>query len=64
MKIGSPLRGGLPSFYSAEVLLPLIILGKGCHKRPRREDSCCLGSSVDVVFVEQWHRSTGVGGRS
>jgi hypothetical protein len=29
MKIGSPLRGGLPSFYSAEVLLPLIILGKG-----------------------------------
>jgi hypothetical protein len=29
MKIGSPLRGGLPSFYSAEVLLPLINLGKG-----------------------------------
>jgi hypothetical protein len=29
MKIGSPLRGGLPSFYSAQVLLPLIILGKG-----------------------------------
>jgi hypothetical protein len=29
MKIGSPLRGGLPSFYSAEVLLPLIMLGKG-----------------------------------
>jgi hypothetical protein len=29
MKIGSLLRGGLPSFYSAEVLLPLIILGKG-----------------------------------
>jgi hypothetical protein len=29
MKIGSPLRGGLPSFYSAEVLLSLIILGKG-----------------------------------
>jgi hypothetical protein len=29
MKIGSPLRGGLPSFYSVEVLLPLIILGKG-----------------------------------
>jgi hypothetical protein len=29
MKIGSPLRGGLPSFYSAKVLLPLIILGKG-----------------------------------
>jgi hypothetical protein len=29
MKIGSLLRRGLPSFYSAEVLLPLIILGKG-----------------------------------
>jgi hypothetical protein len=29
MKIGSLLRDGLPSFYSAEVLLPLIILGKG-----------------------------------
>jgi hypothetical protein len=29
MKIGSPLRGGLPSFYSTLVLLPFIILGKG-----------------------------------
>jgi hypothetical protein len=29
MKIRSSLRGGLPSFYSALVLLPLIILGKG-----------------------------------
>jgi hypothetical protein len=29
MKIRSPLRGGLPSFYSAQVLLSLIILGKG-----------------------------------
>jgi hypothetical protein len=29
MKIESPLRGSLPSFYSAEVLLPLIILAKG-----------------------------------
>jgi hypothetical protein len=28
MKIQSPLRGGLPSFYSAKVLLSLIILGK------------------------------------
>jgi hypothetical protein len=28
MKIRSPLRGGLPSFYSVEVLLPHIILGK------------------------------------
>jgi hypothetical protein len=29
MKIESPLRVGLPFFYSAEVLLSLIILGKG-----------------------------------
>jgi hypothetical protein len=29
MKIQSPLRGGLPSFYSAQVLRPLIFLGKG-----------------------------------
>jgi hypothetical protein len=29
MKIGSPLRGDLPPFYSAQVLLHLIILGKG-----------------------------------
>jgi hypothetical protein len=29
MKIKSLLREGLPSFYSTEVLLPLIILGKG-----------------------------------
>jgi hypothetical protein len=29
MKIRSPLRGGLPSFYSAQDLLSLIILGKG-----------------------------------
>jgi hypothetical protein len=29
MKIGSPLRGGLPFFYIAQDLLPLIILGKG-----------------------------------
>jgi hypothetical protein len=29
MKIRSPLRGGLSSFYSTLVLLPLIILGKG-----------------------------------
>jgi hypothetical protein len=33
MKIRSPLRGGLPYFYSAQVLLLLIILGKGLpHK--------------------------------
>jgi hypothetical protein len=35
MKIQPPLRGGLSSFYSALVLLPLIILGKGLPKQRR-----------------------------
>jgi hypothetical protein len=52
MKIRSPLRGGLPSFYSAMVSFPLSSWERGCHTRPRREDSCGLDSSVDVVFVE------------
>jgi hypothetical protein len=62
MEIGSFLRGSLPSFYSAEVLLPLINLGKGLPQTAKEWDSCRLHSSVDVVFVEQWRRSTGVGG--
>jgi hypothetical protein len=33
---GSFLRGSLPSFYSAEVLLPLINLGKGLLIRLKR----------------------------
>jgi hypothetical protein len=37
MKIGSPLRGGLPSFYTAEVLLPRIILGKGLPQTAKGE---------------------------
>jgi hypothetical protein len=37
MKIGSLLRGGLSSFYSAEVLLPLIILGKGLPQTAKVE---------------------------
>jgi hypothetical protein len=37
MKIGSPLRGGLPSFYDVEVLLPLIILGKGLPQMAKEE---------------------------
>jgi hypothetical protein len=62
MGIRSFLRGSLPSFYSAEVLLPLINLEKGLPKTAEEWDSCCLQSSVDVVFVEQWRRSMGVGG--
>jgi hypothetical protein len=61
MGIGSFLRGSLPSFYSAEVLLLLINLGKGLPQMAKEWDSCCLPSLVDVVFVEQWRRSTGVG---
>jgi hypothetical protein len=52
MKIGSFLRGSLPSFYSVEVLLPLINLGKGLPQMTKELDSYCLQSSVDVVFVE------------
>jgi hypothetical protein len=52
MEIGSFLRGSLPSFYSAEVLLPLINLGKGLPQMAKEWDNCCLQSSGDVVFVE------------
>jgi hypothetical protein len=37
MKIGSPVTGGLPSFYISEVLLPLIILGKGLPQTAKEE---------------------------
>jgi hypothetical protein len=52
MKTGSFLRGSLPSFYSAEVLLSLINLGKGLPQTAKERDNCCLQSLVDVVFVE------------
>jgi hypothetical protein len=52
IRIRSVLRGSFPSFYSAEVLLPLINLGKGLPQMAKERDSCCLQSSVDVVFVE------------
>jgi hypothetical protein len=42
MKIGSFLRGSLPSFYSDEVLLPLINLGKGLPQTSKEWDNCCL----------------------
>jgi hypothetical protein len=47
MKIGSPLRGGLPSFYSAEVLLPLINLGKGLPQTAKER-------GIAVVFGLRW----------
>jgi hypothetical protein len=62
MGIGPFLRGSLPSVYSTEVLLSLINLGKRLPQTDKEWDSCGLQSSVDVVFVEQWRRSTGVGG--
>jgi hypothetical protein len=62
MEIGSFLRVSLPSFYSTEVLLPIINLAKGLPQTAKEWDSYCLQSSVDVVFTEQWRRSTGVGG--
>jgi hypothetical protein len=51
-----------PPFYSADVLLPLINLGKGLPQTAKESDSCYLQSSVDLVFVEQSRRSTGVDG--
>jgi hypothetical protein len=45
MKIGSLLRSGLPSFYSAEVLLPLIILGMGLPQMAKER-----GQLLSLVF--------------
>jgi hypothetical protein len=60
MKIRSLLRGGLPSFYSAEVLLPLIILGKGLPQtaKERGQLLCSVfgGRSLHRV-VAPVHRS-------
>jgi hypothetical protein len=62
MGINPFLRGSIPSFYSAEVFLPLINLGKGLPQTAKEWDSCGLQSLVDIVFVEQWCRSKGEGG--
>jgi hypothetical protein len=60
MKIGSFLRGSLPSFYSAEVLLPLINLGKGlpqmAKERGQLLSSVFGGHSLHRV-VAPVHRS-------
>jgi hypothetical protein len=47
MKIRSPLRGGLPSFYSAQVLLPLIFLGKGVATHGQ-------GGRTTIDFILPW----------
>jgi hypothetical protein len=48
MKIRSLLRGGIPFFYSAEVLLPLIILGKGLPQTAKER-----GQLLSWVFVRR-----------
>jgi hypothetical protein len=66
MKIGSPLRGGLPSFYSAEVLLPLIILGKGLPQTAKEEGQLLswvfgrhsLRRAVALVHRSGWRKLT------
>jgi hypothetical protein len=60
MKIGSLLRGGLPSFYSAEVLLPLIILGKGLPQMAKEREqllSLVFGGRSLRRVVAPVHRS-------
>jgi hypothetical protein len=70
MKIRSPLRGGLPSFYSAKVLLPLIILGKGSPQmaKERRQllswvfDRRSLHREVAPVHRSGWRKLTSFSG--
>jgi hypothetical protein len=60
MKIESFLRGGLPSFYGTEFLLPLIIYGKGLPQTAKER-----GQLLSPVFgghslrrvVAPFHRS-------
>jgi hypothetical protein len=64
MKIGSFLRGGLPSFYSAEILLPLINLGKGLPQTAKERGQllssvfggCSLRRVVAPVHMSGWRR--------
>jgi hypothetical protein len=70
MKIGSLLRGGLPSFYSAEVLLPLIILGKGFPQMAKEGGQllswvfrrCSLHRAVAPVHKSGWRKLTSFSG--
>jgi hypothetical protein len=60
MEIGSFQRGSFLSFYSTKILLPHINLGKGLPQTAKEWNSCCLQSSVDVVFIEKWWRKADV----
>jgi hypothetical protein len=70
MKIRSFLIGGLPSFYSAVVLLPLINLGKGLPQtaKKRRQllslvfDGHSLRRVVAPVHKSGWRRLTSSSG--
>jgi hypothetical protein len=70
MKIGSFLRGGLLSFYSTEVLLPLIILGKGLPQTAKERGQllcsvlggCSLHRVVAPVHRSGWRRLTSSSG--
>jgi hypothetical protein len=70
MKIGSLLRGGLPSFYSVEVLLPLIILGKGLPQTAREGGQLLswvfhrrsLRKAVAPVHRSGWRKLTSFSG--
>jgi hypothetical protein len=60
MKIGSFLRGGIPSFYSTKVLLPLINLGKGLPQTAKERGqllSSVLGGHGLRRVVAPVHRS-------
>jgi hypothetical protein len=70
MKIGSFLRGGLPSFYSTEVLLPLINLGKGLPQTAKERGQVLssvfgghsLHRVVALVHKSGWRRLTSSSG--
>jgi hypothetical protein len=70
MTIGSPLRGGLPSFYSTEVLLPLIILGKGLPQTAKEGGQLLswvfgkrsLRRAVAPVHRSRWRKLTSSSG--
>jgi hypothetical protein len=70
MKIGSPLRGGLPSFYSAELLLSLIILGNGLPQTAKEGGQllswvfrrCSLRTAMAPVHRSGWRKLTSSSG--
>jgi hypothetical protein len=70
MKIGSPLRGGLPSFHSVKVLLPLIILGKGLPQAAKEGGQLLswvfgrrsLCRAVASVHMSEWRKLTSSSG--